>query len=124
MTKRLNQKFSKYLIPIFYTAAMLIVVFYAWNEQNKVKRGGNSPLYTNLRECPSFARKGFDPADLLKIPDEGPQAGPAALGEWKRFDGISRRIGDSGLDIPKRRYLSPWWKWTARTWHFLMEIFQ
>jgi len=104
MTKRLNQKFSKYLIPIFYTAAMLIVVLYAWNEQNKVKRGGYSPLYTNLRECPSFARKGFDPADLLKIPDERPEA----EGEWKRFEGISRRIGDSGLDMPKRRYLSPW----------------
>jgi signal transduction histidine kinase/ActR/RegA family two-component response regulator/HPt (histidine-containing phosphotransfer) domain-containing protein len=102
MTKQLYQKFSKYLIPIFYAAAMLVVVFYAWNEQNKAKRGGDSPLYRNLRECPSFARKGFDPADLLKIPDEGPQ------GEWKRFEGISRRIGDSGLDIPKRRYLSPW----------------
>jgi len=104
MTKQLNQKFSKYLIPIFYTAAMLIVVFYAWNEQNKAKRGGESPLYRNLRECPSFARKGFDPADILKIPDDGPRAS----GEWKRFEGISRRIGDSGLDIPKRRYLSPW----------------
>jgi signal transduction histidine kinase/DNA-binding response OmpR family regulator/HPt (histidine-containing phosphotransfer) domain-containing protein len=101
MIKQFRQKFSKYLIPIFYTAAMLIVVFYAWNEQYKVKRGGNSPLYTNMRECPSFARKGFDPADLLKVPDE-------ASGVWKRFEGPSRRIGDSGLDIPKRIYLSPW----------------
>jgi len=104
--KQFSQKLSKYLIPIFYTVAMLVVVFYAWNEQYKVKRGGNSPLYTNLRECPSFARKGFDPADLLKIPDDGPQA----AGVWKRFEGLSRRIGDSGLDIPKRRYLSPWGK--------------
>jgi hypothetical protein len=92
---------SKYLTPIFYTVAMLIVVFYAWNEQYNAKRGVNSPLYTNLRECPSFARWGFDPADLQKIPDE-------AAGVWKRFKGISRRIGDSGLDLPKRRYLSPW----------------
>jgi len=82
---------------------MLIVVFYAWNEQNKAKRGGNSPIYTNLRECPSFARRGFDPADLLKIPDESSI-------EWKRFEGLSRRIGDSGLEIPKRRFLSPWGK--------------
>jgi len=96
-----KQKFSKYLIPIFYTAAMLIVVFYAWSEQNKVKRGWNSPLYRNLRECPSFARWGFDPADLLKVPDE-------AAGVWKRFEGPSRRINDSRLNIPKRSYLSPW----------------
>jgi len=97
-----KQNFSKYLITIFYTAAMLIVVFYAWNEQNKIKSGGSSPLYTNLRECPSFARWGFDPADLLKIPDE-------AAGVWKRFEGSSRRINDSRLDnIPKRNYLSPW----------------
>jgi len=107
MAKQLYQKFPKYLIPIFYTVAMLIVVFYAWNEQNKAKRGGNSPLYINLRECPSFVRSGFDPADLLKIPDE---SGPAALGVWKRFEGLSRRIGDSGLEIPKRRFLSPWGK--------------
>jgi len=103
MIKKEKTHFSKYLIPIFYTAAMLIVVFYAWNEQYKVKRGWNSPLYTNLRECPSFARKGFDPADLLKVPDE-------AAGVWKRFESPSRRIGDSGLDIPKRIYLSPWGK--------------
>jgi len=99
-----KQNISRYFIPIFYTAAMLIVVFYAWNEQNKVKRGGSTPIYTNLRECPAFAKRGFDPADLLKVPDEGPQAD----GVWKRFEGSSRRINDSGLDIPKRRYLSPW----------------
>jgi len=115
MTKQLYQKFTKYLIPIFYTVAMLIVVFYAWNEQDKVKRGGNSPLYTNLRESPSFARKGFDPADLLKIPDWS--------GAWKRFEGLSRRIDDSGLDIPKRSYLSPWGKDAEEfTIVFLLEM--
>jgi signal transduction histidine kinase/DNA-binding response OmpR family regulator len=97
-----KRNLSKYLIPIFYAAAMLAAVLYAWNEQNNAKRGGNSPIYTNLRECPTYARKGFDPADLLKIPDEGPQ------GVWKRFGGSSRRIIDTGLDIPERKYLSPW----------------
>jgi len=92
---------SKYLIPIFYAAAMLAMVLYAWNVQTKDKRGGNSPIYTNLRECPTFARKGFNPADLLKVPDE-------STGVWKRFETPSRRIVDSGLDIPKRSYLSPW----------------
>jgi len=115
MVKIDKTRLSKYLIPIFYTAAMLIVVFYAWNEQNKVKHGVNSPLYTNLRECPSFARKGFDPADLLKIPDDA--------GEWKRFKDLSRRINDSGLDIPKRSYLSPWGKIAEEfTIIFLLEM--
>jgi len=80
---------------------MLAAAFYAWNEQNEDKRSGNSPIYANLRECPTYARKGFDPADLRKIPD-------GSSGVWKRFETSSRRIVDSGLDIPKRRYLSPW----------------
>jgi len=101
MVKIDKTRLSKFFISVFYTAAMLIVVFYAWNEQNKNKDGANSPLYQNLRECPSFARWGFDPADLLKVPDE-------AAGVWKRFEGSSRRINDSRLNIPKRRFLSPW----------------
>ena len=96
-----KQNLSGYFVLIFYAAAMLAAVLYAWNEQNNAKRGGNSPIYTNLRECPTYARKGFDPADLLKVPDDG------ASGVWKRFETSSRRIIDSGLDIPKRRYLSP-----------------
>jgi signal transduction histidine kinase/ActR/RegA family two-component response regulator/HPt (histidine-containing phosphotransfer) domain-containing protein len=103
MTKQFYQKISKYLVPIFYAAAMLAMVLYAWNVQTNDKRGGNSPIYTNLRECPTYARKGFVFADLLKIPDEG-------SGVWKRFETSSRRIVDSGLEIPKRSYLSPWGK--------------
>jgi signal transduction histidine kinase/DNA-binding NarL/FixJ family response regulator len=99
-----KQNLSQYLIFIFYAAAMLAAALYAWNKQNNDKRDGNSPLYRNLRECPTYARKGFDPADLRKIPDEGLQT----AGVWKRFETLSRRIVDSGLDIPKRRYLSPW----------------
>jgi len=99
-----KQDFSRYFVLIFYATAMLAAMLYAWNEQNIGKRGGNSPIYTNLRECPTYVRKGFDPADLRKIPDDGPQA----LGGWKRFETSSRRIVDSGLDIPKRNYLSPW----------------
>jgi CheY-like chemotaxis protein len=98
-----KQNLSGYFVPIFYAAAMFAAVLYAWNEQNNDKRGGNSPIYTNLRECPAYARKGFDPADLRKIPDE-------TAGVWKRFETSSRRIVDSGLDIPKRSYLSPWGK--------------
>jgi len=96
-----KQNLSKYLVLIFYAAAMLGAVLYAWNGRNNDRRGGNSLIYANLRECPTYARKGFDPADLRKAPDE-------ASGVWKRFETPSRRIADSGLDIPKRRYLSPW----------------
>jgi len=47
---------------------MLIVAFYALNGRKNGRRG-NSLIYVNLRECPTYARKGFDPADLRKIPD-------------------------------------------------------
>jgi signal transduction histidine kinase/DNA-binding NarL/FixJ family response regulator/HPt (histidine-containing phosphotransfer) domain-containing protein len=92
-------KFSKYIIHTFYLAAMIALISYAWYEQNTVIRGGSGPLYRNLRECPAYARKGFDPADLQKIPDES--------GEWKRFQTQTRRIVNSPLDLPKRDYLSP-----------------
>jgi signal transduction histidine kinase/DNA-binding NarL/FixJ family response regulator/HPt (histidine-containing phosphotransfer) domain-containing protein len=95
-----KQKLSKYLIPVFYVTAMVALIFYAWYEQDIVIRGGSGPLYRNLRECPAYARKGFDPSDLRKIPDES--------GEWKRFQTSTRRIVNSSLDIPKRGYLSPW----------------
>jgi len=115
-----KQNLSRYFVLIFYAAAMLAAVLYTWNEQNKVNRGWNSPIYTNLRECTTYARKGFDPADLRRIPDE---SGPQATGVWKRFEGSSRRIIDSGLDIPKRRYLSPWGKEAEEfTIVFLLEM--
>jgi signal transduction histidine kinase/CheY-like chemotaxis protein len=97
-----KQNLSRYFVIVFYAAAMLAAVLYAYNKQNNDKRGGNSPIYRNLRECPTYARKGFDPADLRRIPDEEQD------GVWKRFETSSRRIVDSGLDIPKRSYLSPW----------------
>jgi signal transduction histidine kinase/DNA-binding NarL/FixJ family response regulator/HPt (histidine-containing phosphotransfer) domain-containing protein len=78
---------------------MFALIFYAWYEQDVVIRGGSGPLYRNLRECPAYARKGFDPADLRIIPGES--------GEWKRFQTPMRRIINSPLDLPKRRYLSP-----------------
>jgi len=96
-----KQNLSKYLVLVFYAAAILGAVLYAWNGRNNDRRGGNSLIYANLRECPTYARKGFDPADLRKVPD-------VSSGVWKRFETPSRRIADSGLDIPKRRYLLPW----------------
>ena len=103
MTIMRKQNLSRYLILIFYALAMITLVCYAWYKQNITNHRGSSPLYINLRECPSYARNGFDPADLRKIPDEG-------SGVWRRFEGSTRRILNSSLDIPKRRYLSPWGK--------------
>jgi signal transduction histidine kinase/CheY-like chemotaxis protein len=95
-----KQNLSRYLILIFYALAMVTLVCYAWYKQNIINHRGSSPLYINLRECPSYARKGFEPADLRKIPDE-------ASGVWRRFEGSTRRIVNSSLELPKRRYLSP-----------------
>jgi signal transduction histidine kinase/CheY-like chemotaxis protein len=97
-----KHKLLKYLILIFYVAMIFAFVLYAWREQEIVIQGGITPLYQNLRECPAYARKGFDPADLQKIPDES--------GEWKRFQTSMRRIINSSLDLPKRSYLSPFGK--------------
>jgi hypothetical protein len=97
-----KQKLSRYLIYFFYVAAMSALVLYAWYEQNIARRGGSCPVYRNLRECPAYARKGFDPDDLRKVPDES--------GGWKRFQTPMLRIVNSSLELPKRSYLSPFGK--------------
>jgi len=111
-----KKKFSEYLIYTFYAAAMIVIIFYSWNEQNKNTRRGDNPLYRNIREAPVYIKKGFDTADLLKIPDE-------STGEWKRFQTTSLHVNDSSLDMPKRRYLSPWGKDAQEfTMNILLEM--
>jgi signal transduction histidine kinase/response regulator RpfG family c-di-GMP phosphodiesterase len=100
MIKRPEQKLSRYLILIFYSAIMIALIFYAWIEQSETAHGENNPLYRNLRECPAYIKRGFDPADLQKIPDESDG--------WSRFQSPRRRIIDSELELPKRKFLSPW----------------
>jgi signal transduction histidine kinase/CheY-like chemotaxis protein/HPt (histidine-containing phosphotransfer) domain-containing protein len=97
-----KKNFSKYLVYIFYAAAMVALIFYSWIEQTKVMRSDNNPLYHNIRECPAYIKKGFDPADLRIIPDE--------TGEWMRFQTQSLHINNSPLELPKRKFLSPWGK--------------
>ena len=46
MLKR--QSITKFLFPAFYSVAMMLVVFYAWNEQSSINRSGDRPLYLNL----------------------------------------------------------------------------
>jgi signal transduction histidine kinase/ActR/RegA family two-component response regulator len=95
--------YLKFFFPVFYAVAFLFVVLNAWNIQTEVKRS-SGPLYKNLRECPAFAKWGFDPEESGIIPVDG---------EWVRFpsDYHARRIMTSPLpDLPKRTYLSPFGK--------------
>ena len=94
-----KKKYSRYLVYIFYAAMMIALIFYSWIEQSKAMRDENNPLYRNIRECPAYIKKGFDPADLRKIPDEA--------GGWNRFQTSSLHVTDSTLELPKRKFLSP-----------------
>jgi len=100
MRKIKNKTLPRYLVHVFYAATIIVLVFYAWFEQNKAAYGENDPLYRNIRECPAYIKKGFDPADLRKIPDESDG--------WRRFQTSSLRVINSPLELPKRKFLSPW----------------
>jgi signal transduction histidine kinase/DNA-binding response OmpR family regulator len=107
----------QFLLPVFYAVALLFVVFHAWDIQTEVRRD-SGPLYRNLRESPAYAKRGFDPAELTKIPSESEG--------WVQYPSTSpsRRIINSGLpDLPKRSYLSPFGKPAEEfTIVFLIEI--
>jgi len=105
MIENNKKKLSKHLVYAFYATAMVALILYSWSEQTKAAYNDDNPLYRNIRTCPAYIKKGFDPSDLRKIPDEGQLAGP--LGEWKRFQTSSLHVTDSSLELPKRSYLSP-----------------
>ncbi|MDR0447758.1 MAG: winged helix-turn-helix domain-containing protein [Treponema sp.] len=87
-------------VPAFYAASMVLVIFLAWNEQNTIRRGGSGPLYRNLMEQNAWIRRGFDPADILKVPGSG--------GQWVRFESMPPRVIYAPLpDLPKRTIFSP-----------------
>ena len=97
-----QDKWLKFLIPIFYLVAMLLMMFHVWNEQTSIRRGGDGPLYRNLMDCPAFVRRGFDLAYTAEIPDEG---------KWARFQSPPFRISNSPLpNLPKHTFLSPFGK--------------
>jgi signal transduction histidine kinase/CheY-like chemotaxis protein len=96
----LEKRRSKFLIPLLYSAAILGMVFFMWNGQRTVRTGGGAGLYRNLMEAPAWVRRGFDPAELRRLPEAGP--------DWYRFDTRPLRIMDSPLpDLPRRPFLSP-----------------
>jgi signal transduction histidine kinase/CheY-like chemotaxis protein len=71
---------------------------------------GEGAYYLDLKTCPLYARRGFDPLSI----SEAPSLDSTGEGEiWKYLDhetlrSSSLRIKTLGLpDLPKRRYLSP-----------------
>jgi len=94
----------KYLIPVFYSTAIILMVIFQWTEQINIRSGSGSPLYRNLTADSAFIRRGFDPEDILKIPS-------AAQTQWVKFNSPPFNVTNSGLpDLPKRTFLSPFGK--------------
>ncbi|MCL2008456.1 MAG: ATP-binding protein [Treponema sp.] len=89
---------QKIIISALYLAVAIIMLFYVWNDQSRVRFGEGGPLYRNLRESPAFVKRGFDP-DRLNVFIDGD--------EWHQFTGSARRVKHSTLELPARRYLSP-----------------
>jgi len=104
--KKYKKKLSMFLFFALYGLVILGMFFFAWNEQNVFRRGGKSPLYRNLRDCPAFVKRGFDTRELEKTPFE--IYSEINAGKWAGFPSSGRRIKNSTLDLPKRTYLSPW----------------
>ena len=102
-------RITKLLIPAFYSALMLLMVYSVWNEQSIIRRGGSSPLYRDLMEYPVYIRRGFDPADIYPADMHSGAEWLDRFGEAVRFESRPLRIMDAPLpDLPKRRFLSPW----------------
>jgi hypothetical protein len=91
---------SKFLIPAFYVSAVVLVVFYAWNNQSIIRRGGDSPIYRDLMEHPSCIRRGFGPGELSKIPEL------SAGGEWVGFKSRPLRVKNSDLILAACKLLT------------------
>ena len=103
----IKQAWSKILVPVIYSAAILVMVLFQWNTQISVRRGGSGPLYHNLMEEAAYLKRGFNPEELASPLDVLARA--ESGGEWVRFGHPPLRIMDSKLpNLPKRRFLSPW----------------
>ena len=104
-------KLAKIIVPFLYSAAILAVVLYQLNEQNLIRRGGDSPLFRDLMESPAYIKRGFDPADIRKSPPELMKEIRELSETWFRFEAPQLRVRSSALpDLPERRLLSPWGK--------------
>ena len=84
------KKLSKYFVPAFYSAVMLLMIVYAWNKQSEVSRGMSGPLYQNLMEAEVYIRRGFDRAEIRNVPeistDQSDVQSDAQSGDWVIFE--------------------------------------
>ena len=102
---RLKQVPLKYLIPVFYFVAIVLMVIFQWSIQYNIRSGSGSPIYRNLMEQPASIRRGFDPAQIMTIPVVSEN------NEWFSFDSPPLTVRNSNLpDLPNRTYLSPFGK--------------
>jgi len=102
MTLKLRQIPFKYLIPVFYTIAIVLMIFFQWTTQKNVRQGSGSPLYRNIMEKTAFIKRGFNSADILMSPQGD---------EWIRFKAPPLTVSNSGLpDLPQHSFLSPFGK--------------
>jgi len=94
---KISNSYKKILILGIFLAALALLIFNIWQKQTAIS-GGRSPLYRNLRECPTFVRKGFDPSDFSS----------QVSSEYSGFSSMSRYIKSSNLpNLPKKTFLSP-----------------
>ena len=93
-----RQTLERFLIPLLYTAGILVFVLFQGIQQAGVLQGG-SPLYRNLMDYPAYIRHGFDLAEIQSLPMNI---------EWLEFTAAQLRIRNSPLpDLPQRSFLSP-----------------
>jgi len=106
----------KYLIPVFYSIAIILMIIYQWTGQKNIRNGSGSPLYRNLMTESAFIRNGFDPEDILKIPQLSDIMNQEYYStqyhtQWVKFNSAPFTVASSGLpDLPKRTFLSPFGK--------------
>jgi len=108
----------KYLIPVFYSIAIILMIIYQWTEQTRIRSGSGSPIYHNLMGNSAFIRHGFDPADIFSVPAEASLAPDDALyyktqfhAQWVKFNSAPFTVTNSNLpDLQKRAFLSPFGK--------------
>jgi len=95
----------KYIIPLFYFIAVIVMIIFQWTVQSNIRNGSGSPIYRNLMEGAAYIRHGFDPAEIYSVPDV------IENGKWQKFNSPPYTVANSNLSgLPERSFLSPFGK--------------
>jgi class 3 adenylate cyclase len=104
----LKKTLLQFLIPVLYSAAILLIIVNQFSTHNAIRRGGDGPLYKNLMEQSAYIKRGFDPVGIKTGQGLSPAEKPD---DWVRFTSAPFRVKNSGLPgLPKRTFLSPFGK--------------